>query len=639
MADIQEETIFSPDHREELVSSCEKENSYSIIDGYRLGSYDEYGRYVFFDDIRQELLDMPKFIQEESFDEKKNMHIYLLSCHIPIFDDISFKLTIDKEEAVLYLVEEYIEHETGIARTFEEYLDALALGEKNSYTKEEIFRNYRIFEEDDDEAKELVFSIENILFRKMYLAFLLKGIDEEELLDSEELLDEIMDILKEGGSYGTRILTLFAKEMQKNNQIYNIQSPKRYQKVVMNLLMKTISQVSTKETLANKDNLRVYNKIQNVRNRAIQKNKSQIVKNIDKQELLTMTKNVQRHAVLKQKEEIEEDKILFLTMIGKPLVAQKTNQKLVENKKTETNTSKSTQNDIEKSSRKITAPILKQYKTKEKEDVHSTPQTKEEKIRQIVEGKGEKASKDKTSERVKPAKKPSLSSKGKGASKGKGSSKGKNGKGKIKNAGKVKNAGKEKNNNKGSGKGDKDKGKGGDKPKPKDNKKGKEESKSDKSTSGSKWSDYTGTLFNRRPTIKNKTAEPIKTHSAGNAKPQPKQGEKKDKPKQESKAKDTFNAKLGDWGGIDANVDSKGQVHIETAGFDVDQDKADVNIKSTQSEAVKDNVGVGGVDAERTKEAFEKVKEQKVKSSEVMEFFEFGEVSSSDRELSSDRHD
>ena len=645
MASNQKENLFSPDDREELVSICESENNYSIIDGYRLGSYDEYGRYVFFDDIRQELLDMPKFVQEETFDEKKGMQIYSLSSHIPIFDDIRFKLTIDKEEAVLYLVEEYIEHETGLTQTLEEYIDALALGGENSYTKEEIFKNYRIFEEDDDEAKELVFSIENILFRKMYLAFLLKGIDEEELLDDDELLEEIMDILKEGGLYGTRILTLFAKEMQKHNQIYNIQSQRKYQKVVMNLLMKTISQVSTKETLANKDNLKVYNKIQNARNKVLQKKKKEILKSIDSKELLNMSKNVQRHAVLRKQDALDEDKILFLTMIGKPLVGQKSIQKNEQNNQKKENESSLPQNSNVKSSKKITSPILKQYKNKVKDEDSSSPQTKEEKIRKIVEGKEKdsKSSAGKTSERLKPAKNPSLSSKGKGGSKGKGSNKGKSGKAKIKNSGKVKSPGNDKKNDKGSGKGDKDKNKGKDKPKAKDDKKGKGTSKSDKSSSGIKWSDYTVTWFNRRPTIKNKTSDTIKTTHAQSNSPNValKQESVKSQQNKEDKAREKLNAKLGDWGGIDANVDSKGQVHIETTGFDSEQTKnnADININGAQSETMQDNVGVGGVDMEKTKEAFEKVKDQKSKSSEIMDFFEFGEASSTDKELGNDRHD
>ena len=257
---------YSPDMHEEIIKLCQNETDRDVIEGARLGYYDEFDRYIVPNEIRQELLDMPKIITGKTFDEQGTEILDLFS-PIPLFDGIKFKLTIGEKESVLYLIEEVFDEEQMVANIFEEMLDVIPLSLENRLPNEIIFANYHIIDGDEDDAKELVFDIENILIRKIYLTLLARQIRDIDGLETEETFNKIMDVLKEGGEYGLEILADFAEEMKTHQEIYNITSQKQYQKKVTGLLMASVEKVSTKARLEDPKNNETSRKIKKLRNK------------------------------------------------------------------------------------------------------------------------------------------------------------------------------------------------------------------------------------------------------------------------------------------------------------------------------------------------------------------------------------
>lgn len=428
---------FSPSMHEEIIKLCQNETDRDVIEGARLGYYDEFDRYIVPNEIRQELLDMPKIITGKTFDEQGTEILDLFS-PIPLFDGIKFKLTIGEKESVLYIIEEVFDEEQMVANIFEEMLDVIPLSLENRLPNEIIFSNYHIIDGDEDDAKELVFDIENILIRKIYLTLLARQIRDIDGLETEETFNKIMDVLKEGGEYGLEILADFAEEMKTHQEIYNITSQKQYQKKVTGLLMASVEKVSTKARLEDPKNNETYRKIKKLRNKELSKYLFGLNNKIDAEKVVDEAKQVQENFVFKDNEKNEKIEKEFYSSKG--LLLNNTSIEQSEEKSEAKAILKSKDAPADKKSEKekrIAAPVLKQNKQKKIEEKQAStpstqPQTKEDKIREILE-----KSQNKETKKVVPAAnaqksksgppKPykSLSSKGKSSSKPKSKTAGK----------------------------------------------------------------------------------------------------------------------------------------------------------------------------------------------------------------------
>lgn len=427
---------FSPSMHEEIIKLCQNETDRDVIEGARLGYYDEFDRYIVPNEIRQELLDMPKIITGKTFDEQGTEILDLFS-PIPLFDGIKFKLTIGEKESVLYLIEEVFDEEQMVANVFEEMLDVIPLSLENRLPNEIIFANYHIIDGDEDDAKELVFDIENILIRKIYLTLLARQIRDIDGLETEETFNKIMDVLKEGGEYGLEILADFAEEMKTHQEIYNITSQKQYQKKVTGLLMASVEKVSTKARLEDPKNNETYRKIKKLRNKELSKYLFGLNNKIDVEKVVDEAKQVQENFVFKDNEKNEKIEKEFYSSKG--LLLNNVNVERVEEKSEAKAILKSKEAPADKKSEKekrIAAPVLKQNKPKKIEEKQTPtpttqPQTKEDKIREILE-----KSQNKETKKVVPAANAQKSKSGPPKPYKSLSSKGKSSKPKSKTAGK-----------------------------------------------------------------------------------------------------------------------------------------------------------------------------------------------------------
>lgn len=409
------ETIVDPF----AVKSCKNEQNRDIIENGRLGSYDEYGNYLFIPEIRQELIEIPKLIYNTAI--KDGRTIYDLRAIIPIFGDMYFKLRINKYEAKLLLVENVTREAGQYVEVYEELVDSIALSEKEPVSTDVIFTLFHIYEDDDDYGMEFdaYYGFENILLKKIYMGLLSNEIKDLTASDEHGCYLEMMQIIEESGEYGERIKKEFLTRLKDRRQIFDIKDEYAYDRAVNEILLSSVDIATTKEDKENPKTRAVYNKIINVRNKNLAKYIEQAEERVDE----NYVKNVEERAVKaftqKNYERAKEVKLEYLDKLT--FVSKK---------------EKIAKSETKREKHKLDKPLMKQLTAQKKKEEEKKPLTKEEKIAQIVEKKKEEK---KEVKKVTPAKAQKAKAKSKSKAKSKKGAKKKGG-AKVKSKSKVKKA-------------------------------------------------------------------------------------------------------------------------------------------------------------------------------------------------------
>ena len=373
----------------QAIESCKHEQNRDIIDNCRLGSYDRFGNYIIVPAIREELLSMPKIIYAQQ--KQKEKLIFDIKSLIPLFGDIFFKLVITKEEVTFFLVETVRREAGDYVEVYEELLDNSPLSKDEEVPLSLILRTYNIYKEDDEDYGKRMFSafdFMNILTRKVYLSLLSKELYDIAEFDDKKAFEEMIDILKNSGEYGERVLDVFAERLKARPEIYDLTSSKQYNKAVLEILLSSIDIATTQEDKENFEIREIYFKLLGVRNRNIEQYLRDANQNIDEEYITKVVQRATKYFL--QDEEEKEDKILldFMDKIS-PLQSRK-------------------------DKRKLDKPILKQGLEERKEAerlaqlaLEEKPANKDEVIKQILSAKkGEnKPSSTPAGKKLKPAKK------------------------------------------------------------------------------------------------------------------------------------------------------------------------------------------------------------------------------------------
>ena len=379
---MEEEILNIVDFSSEgIVVDCVAECDSDVIENGMLGSFDRDGRYMFNATISQELIDMPKIISSVNFIEETSTKELLSYSVLPIVGRLDFKLTISNQEAVLYLVESFVNNTTGKAMLVDRFVDAIALGEQELFDEESILSNYNFYDENDDEAKELVFDMENIIFRKMYLSVLFAQSEAFDAFDYEEETKRIIELLKNSGDFGMRILTAFAQDMEENKDIYEISSSKLYHKRVNSILHQAIAKTCTEENLEIEENRQVFAKIKNIQKESHEKQLKNIKEVIDTNKLFRLARETETHYIFEDKEKLKQDAEKFQTEL-----LPSDELKNAQQKEIKPIAKKAISPEIDKKQKRhaLAKPILKQNKVIEEKEI-AQPSSKEDKIRQIVD--------------------------------------------------------------------------------------------------------------------------------------------------------------------------------------------------------------------------------------------------------------
>lgn len=416
------------------IKSCKNEQNRDIIENGRLGSYDDYGNYIFIPEIRQELIEMPKLVYSSSIKEDKKT--YDMRAIIPIFNDMYFKLKINKYEAKLILIENVTREAGQYVEVYEELVDSIALSEKEPMSIETIFTLFHIFENDDDYGMEFdaYYGFENILLKKIYMGLLSSQIKQLSAIDEHDCYLEMMQIIETSGEYGERIKKEFLARLRDRRQIFDINDEYSYDRAINEILLASIDFATTQMDKSNPEICEIYNRLINVRNRSLAKYIALAESLIDEKYVEDVKDRAIKAFIEKSYERSKDVALEYLDKL----------------------TFSTSKNKVSRKKHTLDKPLMKQLtalKAKESE-----PLTKEEKIAQII------SKKDSTKKESKEVKKvvPSKAQKTKAKTKAKGKPKKKGGKkkggAKVKKGGKVS---KPKNSSKAKKAGGKLKGGGG----------------------------------------------------------------------------------------------------------------------------------------------------------------------------------
>ncbi len=403
------------------VKSCKNEQNRDIIENGRLGSYDEYGNYLFIPEIRQELIEIPKLIYNTAI--KDGRTTYDLRAIIPIFGDMYFKLRINKYEAKLLLIENVTREAGQYVEVYEELVDSIALSETEPVSTDVIFTLFHIYEDDDDYGMEFdaYYGFENILLKKIYMGLLANEIKDLTASDEHACYLEMMEIIEESGEYGERIKKEFLTRLKDRRQIFDIKDEYSYDRAVNEILLSSVDIATTKEDKENPKTRAVYNKIINVRNKNLAKYIEQAEERVDENYVKNVEERAVKSFIEKNYERAKEVKLEYLDKLT--FVSKKEKEKIA---KSETKREKHT----------LDKPLMKQLIAQKKKEEEKKPLTKEEKIAQIVDKKKEEK---KEVKKVTPSKAQKAKAKAKSKSKGKAKKGGKKkGGAKVKSKEKVK---------------------------------------------------------------------------------------------------------------------------------------------------------------------------------------------------------
>lgn len=413
------ETIVDPF----AVESFKNEQNRDIIENGRLGSYDEYGNYLFIPEIRQELIEIPKLIYNTAIKDGKTT--YDLRAIIPIFGDMYFKLRINKYEAKLLLIENVTREAGQYVEVYEELVDSIALSETEPVSTDVIFTLFHIYEDDDDYGMEFdaYYGFENILLKKIYMGLLSNEIRDLTASDEHDCYLEMMQIIEESGEYGERIKKEFLTRLRDRRQIFDIKDEYAYDRAVNEILLSSVDIATTEEDKENPKTRAVYNKIINVRNKNLAKYIEQAEERVDENYVKNVEERTIKSFIQKNYEMAKEVKLEYLDKLT--FVSKKEKEKIA-------------RSEIKREKHKLDKPLMKQLMAQKKKEEEKKLLTKDEKIAQIVEKKKEEK---KEVKKVTPAKAQKAKAKAKSKSKAK-SKKGakKKGGAKVKAKSKVKKA-------------------------------------------------------------------------------------------------------------------------------------------------------------------------------------------------------
>lgn len=390
----------------EAIASCKREQSRDVIDNTRLGSYDKYGNYIIIPEIKRELISMPKLIYNQY--SSNGSKVFELKSSLPIFNDVFMKLVITGDIANLFICEQVNREAGGYLEAYDEVIDSLAIGTEERMPQSLIFRTYNIFDNPNDFGKELKDSkFDNILTRKVYLSLLAKELKNASTLDEKDAFKTMVSTLKQGGDYGKRVLDEFLARLKDRPAIFEISKAENYNKAINEVLISSLEVATTEQDKQNSETRQVYLSVLNTRDRNIE---DELRYANDR-----VSEDYVKHIVDKAKQD-------FVEGISDELSASdEFYSKLSEGKYARRRT--------------LDKPILKQGKAQEE------AKTKEEKIKEILEGKTAKKTpkgvKLKASKGKKPVKKLKA---GKKSAKKKTSAKKKKVKAKVKTKKKVKKA-------------------------------------------------------------------------------------------------------------------------------------------------------------------------------------------------------
>lgn len=251
---------------ENLLQQYHDQTQKQCMDVGRIGYHDEYGRYIIDNYTQQELIVVPKLIirvTEKAID-RAGKDVYQLRTYMSKFGQLNFVLTVDKDKAELFLVENIYVENINHKEDYETLLFRLSYYNQKPVPIKEIFYKFGIKANPDDYGKswkEDEISINNIIVSKAKAEMtkalankLASGINQKALVAS-------LNYLNKEGEYGKKITSAYSQKVATQKEINKLATSPKLENTLNNVLLKTLEQQTTKKDLTDNTNFRVYKKV------------------------------------------------------------------------------------------------------------------------------------------------------------------------------------------------------------------------------------------------------------------------------------------------------------------------------------------------------------------------------------------
>lgn len=254
---------------ENLLQQYHEETKRHCMDIGRIGYHDHHGKYVIDYYTTKELIVVPKLIirvTERAID-RAGKDVYQLRTYMSKFGQLNFLLTVDKDKAELFLVENIYIENMNHREDYETLLFKLTYFNQKPVPLREIFYKFGIKANPDDYGKswkEEDVNINNILVSKAKAEMTKQMANSLASAVNQKALVASLNYLNKEGDFGKKVTASYSQKVAGQKEINKLATSPKLENTLNNVLIKTLEEQVTKKDLSDNTNFRVYKKVLDV---------------------------------------------------------------------------------------------------------------------------------------------------------------------------------------------------------------------------------------------------------------------------------------------------------------------------------------------------------------------------------------
>ncbi|MBQ9792242.1 MAG: hypothetical protein IJW32_00655 [Clostridia bacterium] len=254
---------------ENLLQQYHEETKRHCMDIGRIGYHDHNGRYVIDFYTTKELIVVPKLIIRvtERAVDRAGKDVYQLRTYMSKFGQLNFLLTVDRDKAELFLVENIYIENMNHREDYETLLFKLTYFNQKPVPLREIFYKFGIKANPDDYGKswkEEDVCINNILVSKAKAEMTKQMANSLASAVNQKALVASLNYLNKEGDFGKKVTASYSQKVANQKEINKLATSPKLENTLNNVLIKTLEEQVTKKDLTDGTNFRVYKKVLDV---------------------------------------------------------------------------------------------------------------------------------------------------------------------------------------------------------------------------------------------------------------------------------------------------------------------------------------------------------------------------------------
>ena len=296
---------------ENLLNQYHEQQKNHCMDVGRIGYHDKYGRYIIDEYTRKELIVVPKLIIRvtECAVDRAGKDVYQLRTYMSKFGQLNFLLTIDRDKAELFLVENIYIENINHREDYETLLFKLTYFNQKPVPIKEIFYKFGIKANPDDYGKswkEEDVKINNILVSKAKAEMTKQLANKLASSINQKALVTSLNYLNKENTFGQKVTEAYSKKVATEKQLTKMATEPKLENTLNNVLLKTLEEQTTKKDVQNKTNFMVYKRVLDVQMTTAQQLSKEIEKANTKENFKNFLVNVYQKTAGQTKPIVDE---------------------------------------------------------------------------------------------------------------------------------------------------------------------------------------------------------------------------------------------------------------------------------------------------------------------------------------------